>query len=72
VSIEGANNAAFSFASPVPEIYFLEKKNFCHCVERTQERPITFLSVLAEHKTGSAGEPGQSTSLWWLCGLAQR
>jgi hypothetical protein len=44
VSIEGANNAACSFASPVPEIYFLEKKIFVIVLkELKKDQSLSFL-----------------------------
>lgn len=55
-ALKEANNAACSFASPVPEIYFVEF--FCCCsFERTQERLIILLSLLAENKARQEGRP---------------
>lgn len=74
-ALRGTNNAAYSFAFPVSEICFLEFFFFlsvCRCVERTQKRLITLLSLLAEHKAGSEGKPGCPASGWCFCASAWR
>lgn len=47
---------------PLQSEEFIFKNFFHHCVERTQERLITLLSLLAEHKARSEGKPGPFAS----------
>lgn len=67
-ALKEANNAACSFASPVPEIYFF-RIFFCCSFERTQERLIILLFLLAAHKAGQEGKPKWSASGWCLVSL---